>query len=360
LLSAALDKAGDNRGELERALDGAPDDERAGMRFILAYMPERDLTTLSADFLLENSKWAHRAWRESPWRDEVPVEVFHNEVLPYVSINERRDDWRKDFYKQFKPLVKDAKTPTEAAAMLNQKVFPILKVRYSTKRKKADQSPYESMEGGTASCTGLSIILIDACRAVGVPARFVGTPLWADKSGNHSWVEIWDDGWHFTGACEPTGDKLDKGWFIARASQAQRDHDLHSIFAISYRDTPGRFRLRWRRGENLDYIHTVNVTDRYTRLGKKLPEGHVYVGFRVIAKPSGERVSLPLVVKDAKGEVVFQGHSNDERFDANDHLTTGVALGSKLVVQVKTDSGVKAQKLQVSKPGLLVTIHLEE
>ena len=26
---------------------------------------------------------------------------------------------------------------------------------------------------------------------------------WANKRGNHSWVEIWDDGrWNFTGACE--------------------------------------------------------------------------------------------------------------------------------------------------------------
>ena len=50
-------------------------------------------------------------------------------------------------------------------------------------------------------------MVIDACRAVGVPARFVGTPLWADKSGNHSWVEVWDKGWHFTGAAEPAGDR---------------------------------------------------------------------------------------------------------------------------------------------------------
>ena len=63
----------------------------------------------------------------------------------------------------------------------------------------------ESMETGLASCTGLSILLIDACRSVGVPARFVGTPLWADGSGNHSWVEIWDGGWHFVGAAEPAG-----------------------------------------------------------------------------------------------------------------------------------------------------------
>ena len=85
-----------------------------------------------------------------------------------------------------------------------------------------------------ASCTGLSILLIDACRAVGVPARFVGTPLWSDGSGNHSWVEVWDDGWHFTGAAEPTGDALNKAWFTGRAAQAQRDSERYGVDQVVF------------------------------------------------------------------------------------------------------------------------------
>ena len=97
-----------------------------------------------------------------------------------------------------------ARRPARRPQMLNRSVFPKLKVSYSTQRKKPHQSPSESIEQGKASCTGLSIILSDACRSVGIPARLVGTPLWTNNSGNHTWVEIWDDGWHFTGACEPT------------------------------------------------------------------------------------------------------------------------------------------------------------
>jgi transglutaminase-like putative cysteine protease len=81
--------------------------------------------------------------------------------------------------------VAEAKTPSAAAALLNQRIFPLLKIKYSTQRPKADQSPHESIRAGLASCTGLSVLLIDACRSVGVPARFAGTPLWTNKSGNH-------------------------------------------------------------------------------------------------------------------------------------------------------------------------------
>ena len=80
-------------------------------------------------------------------------------------------------------MIKSATSAYEAAAILNNKMFEMVGVKYSTKRPKADQAPYESMEAGLASCTGLSILLIDACRSIGIPARFVGTPMWYNNAG---------------------------------------------------------------------------------------------------------------------------------------------------------------------------------
>jgi len=48
-------------------------------------------------------------------------------------------------------------TPAEAAQRLNEKLFPLVNVRYSTQREKAIQSPLESMKSGMATCSGLSI-----------------------------------------------------------------------------------------------------------------------------------------------------------------------------------------------------------
>jgi hypothetical protein len=209
-LEAALKSAGDNRAQIEASLEKTPAEHKEGMRFLVANMPDGDLQKLSAEYLLNNVDYAYRAWNESPWKDRVPKDVFLNYVLPYAVVDERRDDWRKDFYERFKPLVADTDQPGKAGAALNQKLFPLLKVRFAADRAKANQSPNETIEAGNASCTGLSVLLVDACRAVGAPARLAGTPLWADKSGNHSWVEIWDgDNWHFTGAAEPAGNDLD-------------------------------------------------------------------------------------------------------------------------------------------------------
>lgn len=310
---------------------------------MLEHMPTYDLRSLSAEFLLENVNEAYEARQECAWGDSIPEPIFRNYVLPYANISERRDRWRKDFRRRFGPLVKDAKTPAEAAAILNNKVFPLVNVKYSTKRKRADQSPYESMETGLASCTGLSVLLIDACRAVGVPARFVGTPLWTNKSGNHSWVEVWDQDWHFTGAAEPTGNQLNKAWFTGRAATAKRDEPVHAIYAVSYQKTPLKFPMVWSREKS--EVYGLNVTDRYTRLKREIPDGYVQALFRVY-QANGDRCAARVtVLRDGKS--IFEGQSKDERFDANDHLTVEVRQGESYEVEIERDGKKVRKKIQV-------------
>ncbi|MFM7039619.1 MAG: transglutaminase-like domain-containing protein [Planctomycetaceae bacterium] len=330
-LQHALGEAGANRLQLEDALEKVPVDEKAGMRFLIENMPTRDLKTLSAEFLLENSRLAWLALRERPWAKEIPKDVIHDALLPYASVSETRDRWRARFHEQFSPLIKDCKTPTEAAAILNQQVFPLVKVKYSTQRRRADQSPLESIETGLASCTGLSILLIDACRSVGIPARLVGTPLWSDNSGNHTWVEIWDKGWHFTGACEPTGNKLNEGWFIDRASKARTDHKLHAIYAVTFKKNGHAFPMVWAR--DAQDVNAVNVSDRYIALRTPIPEGHGALRIRV-RNNMGRRVAVDVSVQDGSGGLLYSGPTKDDRFDSNDHLTVPVLLGSTITIRI--------------------------
>ena len=159
---AQFDAAGENRSEIHRALSEVPPDQIAGMEWLITHMPKADLKTLSAEFLLTNCDLAYEAWKNAPWSKEISEEMFFDTILPYASVNERRDDWRESFREKFSEVVKDAKTPSEATVLLNQQIYDMVGVIYSTDRPKADQSPYESIEAGMASCTGLSILLIDA------------------------------------------------------------------------------------------------------------------------------------------------------------------------------------------------------
>ncbi|HAN98923.1 MAG TPA: hypothetical protein DCQ98_16480 [Planctomycetaceae bacterium] len=352
-LASALETAGENRVELERALAEVPADQRRAMRYLIAYMPRRDLTGLDAEFLLENVAYAYRARESSEWAKRVPETIFFDAVLPYASINERRDRWRKDFHERFAGMVADAPSATAAATKLNREIFGLLDVRYSTGRPKADQSPYESIEAKLASCTGLSVLLIDACRAVGVPARLVGTPLWSDMSGNHSWVEVWDGGWHFTGAAEASGEQLDQAWFIDRASRAIPGDPRHAIFATSWAEKPLRFPLVWAR--RADPVWAVDVTHRYVDKDLPLEPGTARVRF-VVRGESGSRAETTITLLDEEGNERFRGTTRDERFDANDHLTARLPIGWVGRIRIGDGEGARELELRVEKDEQLIEL----
>ena len=276
LLDEALVKAGDNRAEMEKALSETPKDQKEGMAFLVAYMPERDLTTLKADYLLKNVSLAYEARDSFAWAQEVPMELFLNDVLPYVNASEVRDNWREDFYRRFAPHVEKCTTLREAVIAINSAAHPELKVEYSTARRRADQSPPESLEIGIASCTGLSILLTDAFRSVGIPSRLAGT-VWSDDRGNHTWSEVWVDGtWYFS---EYYFVDLDCAWFLSSAGKAIAGDPKYGIHAASYMPADLTLPLPW--DSSGVAAPTVEVTQRYLDLYNDIYKGQLEDGNHV-------------------------------------------------------------------------------
>jgi hypothetical protein len=196
---------------------------------------------------------------EVPWGKDIPEDIFLNDILPYASVNEHRDNWRGEFHRRFINIAQQSINIDQAALILNKYVFDVYHVAYSaTKRPKPDQSPYESMRAHFASCTGLSILLTDALRSVGIPARIAGIAMWPDDSGNHTWVEIWDGQWHYIGASEST--VLDHAWFTSKASHTDAKHP---IYATSFKKTGLSFPMPW--APELKDVPAVDVTARYTQ-----------------------------------------------------------------------------------------------
>ncbi len=250
-VAATLARAATNRAELERAWRDVPDAQRASLQFLLEHMPDGDATSLDAAFLLREVNQAHEARAAMPWGAALPDALFSNYVLPWAQANERREDWRTDFMVRFLPLVRECKSPGDAARLLNERIFALLNVHYSTGRARADQAPSESIAQGKASCTGLSILHADACRACCVPARLVSVK-WPHKDGNHTWVEAWDGAaWRFCGADEPDPAGLDRGWFTGDAAKCAAAGRAHRVWAVSFAATGERFTAGWGRGVEL-------------------------------------------------------------------------------------------------------------
>ena len=346
LIDRTIATAGDNAKELKKALKEVPRNEREGMAFLISYMPERDAKSLSADFLLENVQYAYKARAEFPWAKEVPDSVFLNDVVAYANLNENRESWRKDFYERFKKYVAPCKTMREAIDSVNKNVRDELLVDYNTKREKPDQAPYESMCQHMASCSGLSILLTDAFRAVGIPSRVAGTPAWHDDRGNHNWNEVWIDGqWRFT-EYYPSDD-LDQSWFLTDAGKAVKEDVRKAIYAASFKPTGSYFPLVW--DENIRYVHAENVTDRYTSLYRAqlsaMPADGSHVALRVMvfkdkdhAEASGDRVATNLDV--FKGDKqLYGGRSTGATQDMNDVLTFNVEKNQQYIIKYMNGKG---------------------
>jgi transglutaminase-like putative cysteine protease/pimeloyl-ACP methyl ester carboxylesterase len=279
-------------------------------RFLVEHMPENDRKSLSAAFLSENLELALKARGSFPWGKQVPEDIFLNDVLPYAVFDEPRDPWRADFLEKATLLVKNAATATEAAQILNKEFFTLINTHYNTRRERTNQSPKESIEQGKATCTGLSIILVDVCRAVGIPARAVGTPMWSNGRGNHTWVEIWDGGWHFTGADEYDAHGLNRAWFTADAAKASATEPAHAIYATSWKKDGLSFPMIWARGNN--DVAAVEITSRYAKAEPAKP----LVGVRFL--DGGKRTVVRGILTNERGERLATFTTKAGTADLND------------------------------------------
>ena len=340
---AALKKSAGNCEALVTFLTGVDEGLLYQALFLIEHMPDRDLKTVSAELLLNTVKSADHARRTLPW-DKVPEAIFLNDVLPYAVVNERRDQWRSDFYQRFFNLVKDCASAREAAVVLNLKIWKLVDVKYSTRRPKADQSACESIAAKLASCTGLSILLIDACRAVGIPARLVGVPSWTGKSGNHSWVEIWDDGWHFLGAFD--GKKLDEGWFVDGASKANDSNWMYQVYATSFKKQHTYFPCVW--DSQVKYVPAVIRTPFYNGFAKNKRVTRLFV--KVYDRKTGNRLVAEVTVMHQEKQVA-SGLTSSEIRDSNDMLGFSLIPQKKYQLIVKYSGKTIRQMVTVSKSG---------
>lgn len=136
------------------------------------------------------------------WAANVPKRLFLEYVLPYANINEARTDWREIFTPSVNDILiasggnLDDFSTADAVLAINIGLWNGAVIN-QTIVFKSDQTPliYDPMSVlafGYASCTGVSVFLINALRAAGIPARLVGTPAWntVPSNGNHNWVEV--------------------------------------------------------------------------------------------------------------------------------------------------------------------------
>ena len=321
--------------------------ERAA-QFLVDHMPLADRNFLEADFLIENLELAFAARAEFPWSATVPEELFLNDVLPYAVFDEKREPWRQRMYGIARELVSGSASASEAVQRLNRDLFNKIEVHYSRERNKPNQSWRESEQLGFASCTGLTIILVQACRAVGIPARAVGTPMWSNQRGNHTWIEIWDGSWHYTGADEYDPLGLDRGWFSADAAAAISDDPKLAIYATTWKKSGLSFPMVWAQ-ENSD-VAAINVTDRYAS-SSAIDRSYAELGVRLWERKGGNRIEAQVKIVDADGYLRGEGVTKGSTFDLNDLARFRIPVGLSGWLEFEQGGEIRVSSLDPQPSG---------
>ena len=276
--------------------------------FLAAHRPERD-EHIDPDFVIEHIRLALEARERFPWARSLPDDLFLNDVLPYAVLDEDRLPARDRLLPIAAEIVDGATTAEDAAQRLNRDLFPRLGVRYSTARNRANQGSIETMDTGLASCTGLSILLVDACRSVGIPARLAGIAFWPGRGGNHTWVEIHDgQRWRFTGAAEYDANGLDRAWFTGQTAGAIPAHELHGVWATSWASTGHHYPLVWAPADRT--VPGVDVTDRY--IGPRAKTDEPRLAVRLWTTARGPRLAAEVTRADAPDAPTSRTHADPD------------------------------------------------
>jgi len=250
--------------------------------FLVKYMPERDVEVITNVLLNETITYALMARARFSYASQVPWDIFQNNVLPYFVMNEARDNWRKYFYLRFATLADQFDSINNLSVYMANNMWPMMNITWLSNETPWVMSPFEVTAYRYASCTGHSIALVAALRALGVPSRVAGT-IWNSTcinqqsysnmengvsvdalDDNHSWLEVWDHGiWSFcnSNSC-PNG--LNSTWFYPGDTNCQsNDNSNFTIYATSYQTTPNGLNYVMPWAFNDFTVHAYNVTNNY-------------------------------------------------------------------------------------------------
>ena len=217
--------------------------------FLTSNMPPRDISNVLDPILNETITYAlyTRSTFSYASPNNIPFDIFLNNVLPYAHLSEARDNWRKYFFTKLSNYTlywnkNDYSITNITLFIINNMEKLFNNVHFESDLTPLIMSPFEVYSWGFASCTGISIFTCSILRSIGIPCRVAGVPQWNSQctgmAGNHDWIEVYGaDGpyWSFTDATSDNVQGLNQTWFFPKDTNCQIEGSLNmSIYATAW------------------------------------------------------------------------------------------------------------------------------
>lgn len=240
-LAYALERAGENRMELERVLAHYEGDslKREAARFLIENMPynftdgggrgshgpKYDVEHVKADYLIRNIDLAFEAWRK-PWAREVSFGDFCRYILPYRAENEEPTSLRAELMGRYTALLDSAgvENAFEACMVVNGRLKG--EIKYGETDNRLPATVEETFRTGLGTCEALAHCAVAAMRAAGIPVAVQQTT-WTRMDRGHVWCAVLYEGrFHDFSPGDMQPDKyphrLATGWYMQPAKVYRR------------------------------------------------------------------------------------------------------------------------------------------
>jgi hypothetical protein len=152
-----------------------------------------DIASIKAEFLIDNIDRAFAAWQSRPWARGFSFEDFREYILPYRGSNEPLENWRAHFMEKYSGIestMTDPSDAVEAARIINKDVMTYFTFDPRYYYHPTDQGLGEMLSGHLGRCEDMTNITIYAMRANGLAVTSDYTPYWANSGNNHAWNAI--------------------------------------------------------------------------------------------------------------------------------------------------------------------------
>lgn len=161
---------------------------------------KNDICEVDSAYLCHNIDWAFKVWKEQPWGKSISFSTFCEYILPYRIGDEPLEYWREMYYSKFDSLLDplrksdspDKNDPVAVANYLIQKLPH--KYHYYT-----GVFPYSFGHIGarhvqylTGSCREVTDFGLYLFRALGIPCAIDFMPMRDRENVGHFWLVCWD------------------------------------------------------------------------------------------------------------------------------------------------------------------------
>ena len=154
------------------------------------YTIRNDLQYITADYLIRNIDQAFESWQGAPWKSQVSFDAFCEYILPYKTLNDYTETWRKELREKYRYITDHPEFSQRMESVCSVFVFEEKKW-FSYTEKFTDYPSAISLnnilKGKQGDCKEMASLAAYTGRALGIPVAIDFTPQWGNHVSGHMW-----------------------------------------------------------------------------------------------------------------------------------------------------------------------------